>query len=242
MTDQSEYHISVRHLTLASIRFVSLLVMPLVFLSIGWAQINGVPSSVTSPGFAGHPVNGVRSSVTSLGPHGYSGHPGVVFSNSPNVHRGNNLHPRRHHDGDFVAPLYYAVPVPYAVDEGAMEQPEATDDSQYEGGPTIFDRRGSGSSSYVPPVRDVPSSRSASAAADGPAPAPDPVQEPTLLVFQDGHKIEVGNYAIVGATLFDLTPGHPRKVAISNLDLEATRQQNEDRGVVFQLPPSLQAN
>jgi len=54
--------------------------------------------------------------------------------------------------------------------------------------------------------------------------------------------LEVGNYAIQGTTLFDLTSGHPRKIAIADLDLEATRQQNDDRGVVFQLPPSLQAN
>jgi hypothetical protein len=241
MTDQWEYHISVRHLTSASIRFASLLVMPLVFLSIGWAQINGVPSSVTSPGFGGHPVNGPRSSVTSLGPRGYSGHPGVTFSNPPNVHRGGNEHHRRHRAGDFIPPLYYAVPVPYAVDESAVEEPESNDDSPYEGGPTIFDRRGSGASSYVPPARDVPSSHSTSAA-DDPAPRAESPQEPTLLVFKDGHKVEVGNYAIVGSTLFDLTPGHPRKVAISDLDLEATRQQNQDRGVMFELPPSLQAN
>jgi hypothetical protein len=54
--------------------------------------------------------------------------------------------------------------------------------------------------------------------------------------------LEVGNYAIVGATLFDLTPGHSRKIPISDLDLEATRQQNDARGVIFQLPPSLRAN
>jgi hypothetical protein len=63
-----------------------------------------------------------------------------------------------------------------------------------------------------------------------------------LLVFKDGRKLEVGNYAIVGATLFDLTPGHTRKVALADLDLEATRQQNDDRGVAFQLPPPSQAN
>jgi hypothetical protein len=62
------------------------------------------------------------------------------------------------------------------------------------------------------------------------------------LVFKDGRKLEVGNYAIVGSTLFDLTPGHPRKVALSDLDLDATRQQNDEHGVIFQLPPSAQAN
>jgi len=39
-----------------------------------------------------------------------------------------------------------------------------------------------------------------------------------------------------------LTSGHPRKVALTDLDLEATQKQNEDRGVIFQLPPSTRVN
>jgi hypothetical protein len=42
--------------------------------------------------------------------------------------------------------------------------------------------------------------------------------------------------------LFDLTPGHARRVALADLDLEATRKQNDDRGVTFQLPQPPQAN
>jgi hypothetical protein len=52
----------------------------------------------------------------------------------------------------------------------------------------------------------------------------------------------VNNYAIVSQTLYDLTPGHPRKIALADLDLAATEKQNDDHGVVFQLPPSAQAN
>jgi hypothetical protein len=73
-------------------------------------------------------------------------------------------------------------------------------------------------------------------------PEPDAPQPATTLVFRDGHQIEVTNYAIVGGTLFDLTPGHQRKVALAELDLPATEKQNDDRGVVFQLPASAQAN
>jgi hypothetical protein len=62
------------------------------------------------------------------------------------------------------------------------------------------------------------------------------------LVFKDGHKVEVSNYAIVGTTLFDLTPGHPRHIAVADIDLEATRKENDEHGIIFQLPPSLQAN
>ncbi len=65
---------------------------------------------------------------------------------------------------------------------------------------------------------------------------------PTVLVFKDGHQSEVENYAIFGQTLFDLTPGHRRKIALADLDLVATEKQNDDRGVTFQLPPGTQAN
>jgi hypothetical protein len=52
----------------------------------------------------------------------------------------------------------------------------------------------------------------------------------------------VNNYAIVSQTLYDLTSGHPRKIALADLDLPATEKQNDDHGVTFQLPPSAQAN
>jgi hypothetical protein len=52
----------------------------------------------------------------------------------------------------------------------------------------------------------------------------------------------VGNYAIVGATLFDLNPGHSRKIALADLDVESTQKENDDHGVSFQLPPNSQAN
>jgi hypothetical protein len=92
----------------------------------------------------------------------------------------------------------------------------------------------------VPSPHSAPSDPDVSAADPEPAPEPPPV--PTLLIFKDGRKLELGNYAIVGTTLFDLTPGHSRRVPLADLDLEATRQQNEDRGVTFQLPPPPQAN
>ena len=52
----------------------------------------------------------------------------------------------------------------------------------------------------------------------------------------------MNNYAIVSQTLYDFTPGHPRKIALSDLDLPATQKQNDDHGVVFDLPPAAQTN
>jgi hypothetical protein len=252
MTSPLEYHISVRHSIPASLALFSLLALPAIFVSASHAQINGTPASVTSPGFGGRPVNGTPPSVTSLGPRGFAPDSRVTFSTTNVPHTGDGHH-RRHRDRDaeFSAPLAYAVPVPYAVDLGATDTGSDDDaspadrDPEYQGGPTIFDRRGSGVASYIPPVKNVPrphAVQNSDQLADSPTADPEPPQVPTLLIFKDGRKLELGNYAILGQTLFDLTPGHARRVALADLDLEATRKQNDDRGVTFELPQPSQAN
>jgi hypothetical protein len=40
----------------------------------------------------------------------------------------------------------------------------------------------------------------------------------------------------MGTNLFDLTPGHRLKVALSDLDVAATQKANEDQEIDFQLP------
>ena len=69
----------------------------------------------------------------------------------------------------------------------------------------------------------------------GPAETPVADQPQTVLIFKDGHQVEVQNYAVVGDMLYDLTPGHHRKIAIADLDLKATAKQNDDLGISFQL-------
>jgi hypothetical protein len=244
MVSPLEYHVSVRHTIPASVALfsLSLLALPLVFLSNSHAQVNGTPTSVTSQGFGGsHPITAPFPSGGRLPGHPVQGTGSQVGFSTSNAAPGNGHH-HHHHRGDY--PLVYAVPVPYAVDLGSTEDDSdasADSDANYQGGPTIFDRRGTGADSYIPPEREPRVAHSAKNA-DADPPTPEPAQEPTLLVFRDGHKLEVGNYAIVGATLFDLTPGHSRKVALADLDLQATQQQNDDRGVVFQIPQLPQAN
>jgi hypothetical protein len=63
-----------------------------------------------------------------------------------------------------------------------------------------------------------------------------------VLVFKDGHQLEVANYAIVGNTLFDLTGGRRHKIALTELDLTATAKQNDERGIDFQIPAGSEAN
>ena len=219
------------------------------------AQINGVPASVTSIGFGGqgNKISGVPASVTSLGPNGF-GSRGPFFneptccinplfpinSNPPFFSR------HRHRFSGFVGVPVYTMPyTPVIVVQSAEEDPGAED---YSGGPTIFDRRGSGRTSrdgydshyedrYADRVRsDEGERQSAPEQVAQPTPLWD--QPQTVLVFKDGHQLEVQNYAVIGDLLYDLTPGHRRKVALAELDLTATATQNDDRGVVFQLPPS----
>jgi hypothetical protein len=203
-----------------------------------------VASGGASFGFSGSPGSG--SSSHGSGQNGSSSNHGSPHSPAGNS---NGNHPRHHYpnypDGGYAGPVLYAVPFPYVEDNSADYDDDAdadsdTDDNDadYQGGPTIFDRRGSGAASYVPPVEDAPRP-DASMHTDV---ADEKPQIPTLLVFKDGHTIEVSSYAIVGVTLFDLTPGHPRRVALADLDLYATQKQNDDRGVVFSLPVSIQAN
>lgn len=239
MTRPLEYHTYVRSCCSPTALLLAL-VGTFLFATGLQAQINAPSTSVTSPGFGGRAINGAPASVTSLGPRGYAPNAGVPFrASASGFHDGQH---RRHRDGNYV-PYLYAYPVPYAVDSNDYtDAPDAAeDDTNYQGGPTIFDRRGSGARSYVPPVDDPPSPH-ADSASDTVAFSSEPAPPPTVLIFRDGHKLEVSNYAIVGNTLFDLTPGHARHIALADLNLDSTRQQNEENGIVFQLPPGLQTN
>src|SRR5579864_7753580 len=235
MSSSLEYHIFVRHSIPASgvlLRnaFFSLFLLPVFLVSTVHAQINGAPptstvippTSTVVPPSVGRSVN-PPTGAAALGPRSFvPGTGGTVPV--------------------FRAPFAYAVPVPYAVDSGAADDSaDSSEDDEYQGGPTVFDRRGSGADSYVPPVKNVPMPH-AEANAGAPVADPVPPPAPTVLVFKDGRQLEVGNYAIVGSILYDLTPGHPRKIALADLDLETTRRQNDDRGVAFQLPTPPQGN
>lgn len=238
---QLEYHGGVKRWISASVAGCGLLflsaLMPGALTTNVQAQINGVPASVTSPGFGGRAVNGTPSSVTSLGRQGYAPNNGALHTTVP-ANRRPSEQRRTVHRGPRYGGIYaVGVPVPYGDNVSA----DSEDDADYQGGPTIFDRRGSGAQSYIPPVASVAESHASEPTASDP-PEADTAQEITALVFKDGHQIEVGNYAIVGRTLYDMSPGHPRKVALSELDLDATQKQNEQRGVIFQVPPSAQVN
>ena len=64
---------------------------------------------------------------------------------------------------------------------------------------------------------------------------------PALLIFRDGHREETANYAIADGVLYaypDYWTGGAwaKRILVSDLDLPATLQQNQQRGVKFILP------
>jgi hypothetical protein len=104
--------------------------------------------------------------------------------------------------------------------------------------PTVFEnRRPANSSRYGEHYTD---SREQQVASAEPAPAV-AVNESesndlqTVLIFKDGHEMEVSNFAIMGDYVFVLT-GKRRKIPLSELDLGATQKANEDRGTEFNIP------
>lgn len=244
-----EYDSHMRYGTL----LLAVLVVVLFSLSAS-AQANGVPPSVTSFGFGGHPgFNGVPPSVTSLGPRG-AVPPHPVHPRPVGGQRGHH----HHHDSNNGSVYYVPYYIPYyPMDyEGpvADEAPPQDMPEPYEGGPTVFDRRGSGeraANDYVPdkPRAAVPRPPAPAAVPEDPPPAttraadrPAAVSEsvaalqPTILIFKDGHKQQIGNYAIVGTNLYDLTPGRRQKVPIADLDVVATQKANDEEGNDFKLP------
>jgi hypothetical protein len=58
----------------------------------------------------------------------------------------------------------------------------------------------------------------------------------TVLAFRDGRRSEIENYAIVGQTLWVFTEQRARKILVSDLDVEATKEVNAARGVEFRIP------
>jgi hypothetical protein len=61
---------------------------------------------------------------------------------------------------------------------------------------------------------------------------------PTVFAYRDGHQFEARNYAIQGQTLWVFGDQITRKISLADLDLGATKQLNDARGVEFSLPQS----
>jgi hypothetical protein len=231
---QREYDVIVNRVNRATVAGLGLALVGLLSASSAWAQVHAAPPSVTSMGFGGRAINGSRPSVTSLGPRGYT----------PRSSSGSGSHGPYHRPrypqgsvGYYGAPYYGYYDNGYS-DDGTNPQNYAAEaqyaEAQYE------DQYNDGSApGYVslPPDANTQAELNSALPEATPGPA-----TPTVLVFKDGHQLEVENYAIVGTTLYDLTEGHRRKVSLGDLDLTATSQQNDDRGIDFNIPEGTVGN
>jgi len=127
--------------------------------------------------------------------------------------------------GGYAYPLFdssYSTPDPYAAAAPYMQMSQQLSDQ--------VNRL----SDEVERLRDEQQARQTPQAS--PARQTATAQQPTVLVFHDGHTQEIQNYAIVGRTLWVLSEQRAQKIALTDLDVPATTKANNDRGGDFQVP------
>jgi hypothetical protein len=242
-------------------RMGPMLVLLLAVATAAAAQVYGVPASVTSMprGATSYAqARGVPASVTSLGPNGWNGccSPGaVVLGRNPRARLRLNL-------GGPPPLVFVPIAVPVVVvppvlvmpaeveNESGQSQPaEVMPVSELEEAPVAGPEQRYGVHQFHPVVTAEESGAAAKfaekpvaepiSAAKQPLSREESKEEPpaTVLVFRDGRRLEVQNYAIQQDTLFDLSAAHRMKrIPLAELDLEATRTANASNGVDFVLP------
>lgn len=252
MSTRLRYYLPMRRVLAVVAVIVGMMAVPVLE-----AQINGTRPSVTSLG--GSPIfpPGPPASVTSLGPRGYTPNfrnPNCCFDFRTPHHGGHvgshgngsgrdGFSGGRYGYGVGVLPLYS---MPYSYGYGDVVDP--VDDSMEQAyGPVAPPQRtdqASPSQQYnderlgrlEQQMDDMENTPSKSQAGSSTPRIPVADQPDTVLVFRDGHSIQVKNYAIVGDTIYDFSEGARHKIAIADLDLGATEKQNDARGLDFRLP------
>ena len=217
----------------------------------------GVPASVTSLGPNGFFTTGCCFGPFIAPPRGPGF--GVGRFDGPRSD-GHRMHDHLRFPVGVMVPAYIPYPVPYAAayDDGSDEDGASADDARSVPARSVspdgfsssgYDR---GSSRRDASLRRPVSAAGPAArqddsflkqpiepgAADLAPERPDPVaaQPSTVLVYKNGRKLEVQNYAIVGDTVFELAGSLSHKILLGDLDLETTRKVNDERGVEFQVP------
>jgi len=232
---------------------------------IGGANAFSVARQNVNPGIYGGANFFFPSSFSPLVPYPVPGR------SAGNGHHRNRHHHHNGDAGAVVAePVYIPYAVPYVMDpdeDAAEDQNEGGPTSEEAPAPlrsssvspgarsrgrTLTSRNGlPGPAEAQGPMSDEgtpmyvePGNSPADAGVEPAAAPPEPVvaQPTTVLVFKDGHRSEIVNYAIVGGTLFDFSGDRARKIQIADLDLVATQRVNDAAGVEFKLPLTVGAN
>jgi hypothetical protein len=211
------------------------------------AQIHGIPPSVTSiPNHTPPYLPNAPASVTSLGPYGYCcTRPSNIPFRNPAFP--NPYNRRRGYGGYGYGYGYsYAVPYYYVYPDEGYDTSGTSGPYLYSGPPQ----------SQTPPGEQTLHIVVDSAPSHTAYPKDDTVEEqasvpakqaqadvkpgvPTILVFRDGRKQQVTNYAIMGQTVY-VFDDRAKKIALADLDVPATMKANDEQGVEFQLPKTKQ--
>jgi hypothetical protein len=192
----------------------------------------GPPPSVTS--LAGRYLPPPLPSVTSIPNYGYSKwYPYAPYNGYARGHYGYG----RNGSGYSYAVPYYIPMDGYGYDyvggrdlySGPPIGPDPTMHMVVEQPPVRYPYAqpdpAPGPLDYVPP----PASQQQPAVRDAKP------NEPSVLVFRDGHQQEVSNYAIMGQTVY-VFDARTQKIALADLDVAATVKANDERGLDFNIP------
>lgn len=203
----------------------------------GGMQTNGIPASVTSPR-PGNPFPGIPASVTSLHQRNAAGRNFATRSFVPSRgHRpcadfdlDGDCDFHHHHHAFLSGGGLYPYVYPYYDESDYADQQQYQQPQQQPEAPaqTVFENR-PGYKAPAPQITEQAPEKTAEQ-------APEPDEPATLLVFKDGRQLEIGNYAIVGDTLYSVADQRSYKIPLAQLDVPATIKANEDRGIEFHLP------
>jgi hypothetical protein len=182
-----------------------------------------MPGAVVPSGFA----RSVGASLTAR-PHPHFSHPGAIF---------------------LTDPFYADYPdeslvVPTALPQVVIVQPTAATPPETKSEPLMIELQGNryvrfgGSQQSVERGTNAPPDYEQ---AGNLSIRPQPELPPTVLIFRDGHREQVPEYAIVGSTLYASgdywQSGHwTKNIQLSSLNIPETVKANHDNGVKFTLP------
>ena len=233
-----------------------------MFVSAAGAQIHGVPAGATSLGDGHNIFNppGIPAGATSLGPRGFA--PSRSFGTRPpfGPTRREDEHARRVII-PVAVPLYSYGAYPYLYPYTYSDSTEmSTADYRVTDVPAaslatpqivvapvqqppqviVIDNRGVRDATDEEKQDAITASKAVKkpkveAKPDAKLEAED-VGPMTVLVFRDGTRKEVKNYAIMGKDLIELGTGALHRFPIESLDVAATQKENDVRGLDFKLP------
>jgi hypothetical protein len=209
----------------------------------GFSGFHSAPAPVYRPGPGYLRYPSVRLGYGRPGPVGGGRRPG----GGPYVYRGFGGYPYYGYTYPYAYGYYIPSPFSYVGFPSDYQSDQAAAEAEAEGAPGYAPP---GEGYYPPPdygpgygpeggqeAEGYPPYGGPGYPAQPPAAAPEALL-PTVLVYRDGHQMEVQNYAIYGQNVWVFGDQITRKIALAELDLPGTKKLNDQRGVEFDIPES----